>query len=101
MKMLTGLLPASEGWAKLFGRPMGEDDIEMRRNVGYMSQSFSLYNELTVGQNLAFHAHIYQLPPNARQGRVRELLARFSLTDVEADRPEEVPLGMQHAWQLE
>ena len=52
MKMLTGLLPATSGWAKLFGSPMGSNDMEMRRNVGYMSQAFSLYSELTVRQNL-------------------------------------------------
>jgi len=61
MKMLTGLLPASDGWAKLFGRPMAANDIETRRNVGYMSQSFSLYSELTVRQNLDLHAQLYYL----------------------------------------
>src|SRR5262249_19237564 len=63
MKMLTGFLPASEGWAKLFGSPMGSDDMEMRRNVGYMTQAFSLYAELTVRQNLELHPHLYHLPP--------------------------------------
>src|SRR5262245_63570711 len=43
MKMLTGLLPATSGSAKLFGTPMGSNDMEARRNVGYMSQAFSLY----------------------------------------------------------
>jgi ribosome-dependent ATPase len=100
MKMLTGLLPASEGRAKLFGRPMGADDMEMRGNVGYMSQSFSLYNELTVRQNLAFHAHIYHLPTNERGGRIRELLARFDLEDVEDERPETLPLGVKQRLQL-
>src|SRR5262249_19676376 len=51
MKMLTGLLPVTEGSAKLFGKPMGADDMEARRNVGYMTQAFSLYSELTVRQN--------------------------------------------------
>ena len=50
MKMLTGLLPATEGWAKLFGKPIGANNLQMRRNVGYMSQAFSLYTELTVRQ---------------------------------------------------
>ena len=50
MKMLTGLLPATSGWAKLFGAPMGSNDMEARRNVGYMSQAFSLYSELTIGR---------------------------------------------------
>ena len=52
MKMLTGLLPASEGEALLFGRPLDASDLNARKRVGYMSQSFSLYTELTVRQNL-------------------------------------------------
>jgi ABC-type multidrug transport system ATPase subunit len=52
MKMLTGLLPRREGTARLFGQPLAADDMETRRNVGYMSQAFSLYSELTVRQNL-------------------------------------------------
>ncbi len=52
MKMLTGLLPASEGEALLFGRPLDASDLKTRYRVGYMSQSFSLYTELTVRQNL-------------------------------------------------
>ena len=71
MKMLTGLLPATSGWAKLFGSPMGSNDMEMRRNVGYMSQAFSLYGELTVRQNLELHAQLYHLPPDEIEGRIR------------------------------
>ena len=52
MKMLTGLLPVTEGEALLFGRSVDATNIDMRRRVGYMSQSFSLYGELTVRQNL-------------------------------------------------
>ena len=52
MKMLTGLLAPSEGEALLFGTPPDARDINSRRRVGYMSQSFSLYTELTVRQNL-------------------------------------------------
>ncbi len=74
MKMLTGLLPATSGWAKLFGSPMGSNDMEMRRNVGYMSQAFSLYNELTVRQNLELHAQLYHLPPDEIEGRIKDLL---------------------------
>ena len=82
MKMLTGLLPPSEGWAKLFGR--AADDMQTRHNVGYMSQSFSLYSELTVRQNLALHAELYHLPVAERHPRVQEMLrasiCRMSLT---------------------
>jgi ABC-type Na+ transport system ATPase subunit NatA len=77
MKMLTGLLPATEGSAKLFGKPMGADDMEARRNVGYMTQAFSLYSELTVRQNLDLHAHLYHLPANEIEGRIKELLERY------------------------
>ena len=62
MKMMTGLLPVTEGTAKLFGKAMGADDMEARQNVGYMSQAFSLYGELTVRQNLDLHAQLYHLP---------------------------------------
>ena len=79
MKMLTGLLPATSGTAKLFGTPMGSNDMEARRNVGYMSQAFSLYNELTVRQNLELHAQLYHLPRTEIEGRVKELLQRFDL----------------------
>ena len=48
MRMLTGLLPATEGEAKLFGKPMDANSMEMRKKLGYMTQLFSLYNELTV-----------------------------------------------------
>jgi ribosome-dependent ATPase len=62
MKMLTGLLPATEGKAMLFGQPVGGEDMEMRRRVGYMSQAFSLYGELTVRKNLELHAKLFDLP---------------------------------------
>ena len=56
MKMLTGLLPPSAGEARLFGRRLDATDMETRHRVGYMSQAFSLYGELTVLQNLKLHA---------------------------------------------
>jgi ribosome-dependent ATPase len=59
MKMLTGLLPASEGQAWLFGQKVDPKDIDTRRRVGYMSQAFSLYSELTVRQNLVLHARLF------------------------------------------
>ena len=62
MKMLVGFLPASSGTCKLFGEPMGSNDMQARRNVGYMTQAFSLYGELTVAQNLLLHAELYHLP---------------------------------------
>lgn len=100
MKMLTGLLPASEGETRLFGQTLDANDIETRRRVGYMSQAFSLYGELTVRQNLVLHAQLFQLPPETIDARVKEMLERFDLS-AEADaRPERLPLGMRQRLQL-
>jgi ribosome-dependent ATPase len=100
MKMLTGLLPVTEGSAKLFGKPMGADDMEARRNVGYMTQAFSLYSELTVRQNLDLHARLYHLPANEIEGRIKELLERYDLKDVADARPDSLPFGVKQRLQL-
>ena len=100
MKMLTGFLPATEGWAKLFGRPMGSNDMEMRRNVGYMTQAFSLYGELTVRQNLELHAQLYHLPPDKVGDRIKDLLRRYDLESVANAKPESLPLGIKQRLQL-
>jgi ribosome-dependent ATPase len=100
MKMLTGLLPASEGSAKLFGKPVDADDMKARQEVGYMSQAFSLYGELTVRQNLELHADLYHLPPNEIEPRINELLERYDLKDVADAMPESLPLGIKQRLQL-
>ena len=100
MKMLTGFLPATAGWAKLFGSPMGSNDMEMRRNVGYMTQAFSLYGELTVRQNLLLHAQLYHLPPDKIENRIKELLNRYDLEQVANAKPESLPLGIKQRLQL-
>ena len=74
MKMLTGLLPPSEGEALLFGEPLEAGDMRSRYRVGYMSQSFSLYAELTVRQNLDLHAHLFHLPAAKAKARIAELV---------------------------
>ena len=100
MKMMTGLLPVTEGSAKLFGKPMAADDMESRQNVGYMSQAFSLYSELTVRQNLELHAHLYHLPASEIEGRMTELLEKYDLKDVADAKPESLPLGVKQRLQL-
>src|SRR5271165_1786024 len=100
MKMMTGLLPVTEGSAKLFGKPMGADDMQARQNVGYMSQAFSLYSELTVRQNLDLHAHLYDLPANEIEDRINELLDRYDLKNVADAKPESLPLGVKQRLQL-
>ena len=74
MKMLTGLLAPSDGEALLFGKPLEAGDMSSRYRVGYMSQSFSLYTELTVGQNLDLHAHLFHLPALKSKARIAELV---------------------------
>jgi ribosome-dependent ATPase len=100
MKMLTGFLPPTEGWAKLFGKPMGSNDMEIRRNVGYMTQAFSLYGELTVRQNLELHAQLYHLPAHKIEGRLQDLLRRYVLVSVANAKPESLPLGIKQRLQL-
>ena len=100
MKMLTGLLSPSKGTAKLFGQLVDANDIETRRRVGYMSQSFSLYPELTVQQNLELHANLFDFSSNQRGIRVRQLIERFGLSNVAEKLPESVPLGVRQRLQL-
>jgi ribosome-dependent ATPase len=100
MKMMTGLLPVTDGSAKLFGKRMGADDMEARQNVGYMSQAFSLYSELTVRQNLELHAHLYHLPANEIECRIAELLERYDLKEAAEAKPESLPLGVKQRLQL-
>src|SRR5262249_41276512 len=77
MKMLTGLLTPTEGTATLFGSSVEAGSMEVRRNLGYMTQAFSLYGEMTIRQNLALHAHPYHLPPDKAKARIEELVSRF------------------------
>ena len=93
MKMLTGLLPASAGEARLFGHPVNPHDIDTRRRVGYMTQSFSLYDELTVRQNLALHAQLFGIPAGRIDVRVREMAERFDLAQIMDALPDALPLG--------
>ena len=100
MKMLTGLLPASAGSAELFGHPVDPRDLATRRRVGYMSQSFSLYRELSVRQNLVLHAKIFALPDASIPGRVAEMAERFDLAGVLDELPDELPLGQRQRLSL-
>ncbi|MGB5231403.1 MAG: ribosome-associated ATPase/putative transporter RbbA [Desulfoprunum sp.] len=100
MKMLTGLLPASEGQAWLFGRPVDSHDIDTRRRVGYMTQSFSLYGELTVRQNLVLHARLFKIPEERIAARVQEMVRRFGLEKVLENLPNALPLGLRQRLSL-
>ncbi len=100
MKMLTGLLPASEGEARLFGQEMDPHDLATRRRVGYMTQSFSLYSELTVRRNLVIHARLFGIPRAEITARVQEMAERFDLTAIMDALPAALPLGARQRLSL-
>ena len=100
MKMLTGLLPPTEGTATLFGSSVEAGSMEVRRNLGYMTQSFSLYGEMTIRQNLALHVHLYHLPPDKAETRVDELVARFGLGDHLDALAGDLPMGLRQRLSL-
>ncbi|AZC34119.1 Ribosome-associated ATPase RbbA [Pseudomonas chlororaphis subsp. piscium] len=100
MKVLTGLMPATEGSAKLLGNPVDAKDLATRKRVGFMSQSFSLYGELSVRQNLALHARLFDLPKAESGPRIEELIRRFALQEI-ADQPSgALPLGLRQRLSL-
>ena len=100
MKMLTGLLPPSDGEALLFGKPLDARDMAVRLRVGYMSQSFSLYTELTVRQNLELHARLFHIPPKKAKARLADLIDQFALSDHLDQRASDLPLGIRQRLSL-
>jgi ribosome-dependent ATPase len=100
MKMLTGLLPATGGEAFLFGRAVNAGDMETRNRIGYMAQSFSLYTELTVRQNLDLHAHLFRLPKQKAKPRIADLVDRFGLKAYLDQRTLDLPLGIRQRLSL-
>ena len=100
MKMLTGLLPPTSGDALLFGRTVDATDLATRSEVGYMSQSFSLYSELTVRQNLVLHAHLFHLPKELARSRLEMLVEKFELTAYLDQNTADLPLGIRQRLSL-
>ncbi len=100
MKMLTGLLPTSSGEARLFGEIVDAKDMATRRRVGFMSQSFSLYEELTVLQNLFLHARLFDLAKDAQLKRVEKLLKDFNLERYQKHIAKDLPLGIRQRLSL-
>lgn len=100
MKMLTGLLPPTEGTAKVFGSSVEAGSLEVRKNIGYMTQAFSLYGELSVRQNLELHARLYHLPPEKAGPRIDELVARFGLEAHLDALAGDLPMGLRQRLSL-
>lgn len=100
MKMLTGLTPATEGEAWLFGQPIDAQNIDSRRRVGFMSQSFSLYGELTVEENLLLHARLFHLGRKRTAERMADLMPRFGLEPYRHQGAASLPLGVRQRLSL-
>ncbi|MBN1141188.1 MAG: ribosome-associated ATPase/putative transporter RbbA [Deltaproteobacteria bacterium] len=100
MKMLTGLLPPTEGSATLFGQSVEAGSIEVRKNLGYMTQAFSLYGELTVRENLVLDARLYHIPPDKAQTRIQELVEKFGLGPHLDSLADALPMGLRQRLSL-
>ncbi|MCE2565023.1 ribosome-associated ATPase/putative transporter RbbA [Komagataeibacter sp. FNDCF1] len=100
MKMLTGLLDVTSGTAKLFGEQITAGDMKTRMRIGYMSQAFSLYEELTVRQNLMLQARLYRIPAAKAVRMVEQSLDSFELRDYADVSPASLPLGIRQRLQL-
>lgn len=93
MKMLTGLLTPSSGKAWLFNEPINSRALDTRKRVGYMTQSFSLYGELTVYQNLKLHARLFDIPEEYVENRIKEVADQFDLQRLFKQLPKQLPVG--------
>jgi ribosome-dependent ATPase len=100
MKMLTGLLPPTEGTATLFGKSVEAGSLEVRRNLGYMTQAFSLYGELTVRENLVLDARLYHLPSDKAKTRIEELVDKFGLRSHLDALAGDLPMGLRQRLSL-
>ena len=100
MKMLTGLLPPTEGSATLFGQSVEAGSIEVRNNIGYMTQAFSLYGELTVRQNLILDARLYHIPPEKAKERIGQLVEKFGLGPYMDALAGDLPMGLRQRLSL-
>ncbi|WP_374467152.1 ribosome-associated ATPase/putative transporter RbbA [Ferrovibrio sp.] len=100
MKMLTGLLSATEGEGFLFGQAISAGDFSIRRRIGYMAQSFSLYGELTVRQNLMLHAALYGLDDARALERSKAMVRHFDLKDHLDAVADTLPMGVRQRLSL-
>ena len=81
IRMLTGLMQPTSGDATVVGFDVRREAEAIRRNIGYMSQRFGLYDDLTVTENIRFYAGVYGLVSQAREGRIVELIEELGLAD--------------------
>ena len=100
MKMLTGLLAPSEGMAEVYGQPVDANDLSVRRRVGFMTQAFSLYGELTVRDNLMLHARLFHLGEQKSTQRTEQLITEIGLSEYADAKATSLPLGLRQRLSL-
>jgi ABC-2 type transport system ATP-binding protein len=83
IRMLCGILEPTSGTGRVLGYDVARESEQIKKRLGYMSQKFSLYNDLTVQENLTFYAGIYGLPPRERGSRISEMIDMAGLTGQE------------------
>jgi ABC-2 type transport system ATP-binding protein len=88
IRMLCGLIRPTEGEAEVLGHQVPRDAEALKRDIGYMTQRFSLYQDLTVQQNLEFMAEIYSLPYTKRRARIGQTLHDYQLRELRDQRAE-------------
>ncbi len=94
-KMLCGLLKITSGKAQVIGLDLRRSPSEIKFQLGYMAQKFSLYNLLSVRQNLDFFSGVYGLRRDQRRQRVNEMIEVFELQPILDQSPDEIPLGFK------
>ena len=93
MRLLTGLLTPSSGEAWISGRDVYSEAEAIKKNIGYMSQKFSLYNDLTAGENIRFYGGIYGIPDRELDRKVEEVIETVGLKEVHNKLVGALPLG--------
>src|SRR5574341_1490444 len=96
MRMLLGLLRPTAGHAQVLGLDIEKDSERIRPQVGYMSQKFALYEDLTVRENLVFYAGVYGMQPAEYRPRVKDVLDLIGLSGRENERAGELSGGWRH-----
>lgn len=94
IRMLCGLMEPTSGSGKILGLDITDDSENIKHKIGYMSQKFSLYDDLTVLQNLEFYAGMYSLPSDIEKARIKEML---SLADLES-RQHDLVVNLSGGW---
>jgi len=93
MKMMCGLLLPTSGTAKIAGYDLGTQSKLIKKNIGYMSQRFSLYDDLTVYENMQLFGTIYKIEKKTLKQRIQESLNELNMNDFSKELVRSIPLG--------